>query len=282
MMRELRGMSVVTRLAEDAKERVRILQEHGITPKLTVVRVGAREDDLAYEKGLTKRFSSVGAVTEIIECEYDISQEKLEQIIDKLNQDEFVHGILVFCPLPKHLDEGKIRNRINSQKDVDCLTSLNCAHVFAQDEQGFSPCTPQAVMELLKFYELPLSGKKAVVVGRSMVVGKPLAMMLLKENATVTICHTRTQKLEEECQKADYIFACAGSAKMIKSPCMKEGQILIDVGINYADGKLCGDIDYDAAQEIVCAATPVPGGVGSVTTSVLLKHTIQSACRILE
>ena len=278
-MRELRGMPVVKALAEQLKAEVAELAQKGVTPKLAVVRVGEREDDLSYEKGLLKRFAAVEAEAEVTVLPEDCTQERLEKTIDALNQDGSVHGILLFRPLPKHLSEERIKERIAEEKDVDCMGIRNMAHVFAGDKSGYPPCTPQAVIELLDFYGIDLTGKKVTVVGRSLVVGRPLAMLLLGKNATVTICHTRTKNLEEDCRNADIIVACAGAARMIRREFVREGQIVIDVGINMVDGKLCGDVDYEAVSEIAEAVTPVPGGIGTVTTSVLLKHTVLSAKR---
>ncbi len=276
-MQELRGMPVVKQIAADAALQVEELKKKGIEPKLAVVRVGEREDDLSYERGLLKRFDAVGALVESVVFPVDVTQEELEAGIKKLNEDDKVHGILVFRPLPKHLDEEVIKEMVTPMKDVDCMGSANTAHVFAQDGKGHAPCTPQAVIEMLDFYGYDLTGKKAVVVGRSMVVGKPLAQMLLKKNATVTICHTKTADLRAEVKAADFVFACAGVAKMLDASYISEGQVVIDVGINVMDGKLCGDVDYESVSEIAAAATPVPGGVGTVTTSVLLKHVLVSA-----
>ncbi len=277
-MQELRGMPVVKHIAENVTIQMEQLKKKGIIPKLAVVRVGEREDDLSYERGLMKRFSSVEAEVLSVVYPLEVTQEELEEGIEKLNQDNSVHGILVFRPLPKMIDEEKIRELVYPRKDVDCMGSINSAHVFAQDGLGHAPCTPQAVMEMLSFYGIDVKGKNAVVVGRSMVVGKPLAMMLLKANATVTICHTKTENLKERCKEADLIFACAGVAQMIDASYVREDQIIIDVGINMLDGKLCGDVKYDEVMDIAGAISPVPGGVGTVTTSVLLKHTVESAC----
>lgn len=279
-MQELRGMPVVKQIAADAAVQVEELKKKGIEPKLAVVRVGEREDDLSYERGLLKRFDAVGASVESVVFPLDVTQEELEAGIKRLNEDSSVHGILVFRPLPKHLNEDIIKEMVAPMKDVDCMGSANTAHVFAQDGKGHAPCTPQAVIEILDFYGYDLTGKKAVVVGRSMVVGKPLAQMLLKKNATVTICHTKTADLQKEVKAADFVFACAGVAKMLDASYFSEGQVVIDVGINMSDGKLCGDVDYESASEIVAAATPVPGGVGTVTTSVLLKQVLASAMQV--
>lgn len=276
-MQEMRGMPVVNELVEKYKVQVASLKERGIVPQLAIVRVGAREDDLAYERGILKRFAMAEAEAAVHELPEDISQEELEKKIKELNADDKVHGILLFRPLPKHLDENKVKNLVSAVKDVDCMSDENFAHCFAQDGKGYPPCTPEAVIEMLKFYNVPMKGKKAVVVGRSMVVGKPLAMLLLKENATVTVCHTKTEDLAAECQGADIICAAAGAPGMIKAEHVKPGQVIMDVGINMVDGKLCGDVDYEAVSAVAEGVTPVPGGVGTVTTTMLLKHTLISA-----
>lgn len=280
-MKELRGMPAAKAILGDLQVRVDRLKEKGLEPKLTVVRVGAREDDLSYERGIYKRFEGVGAKVETIELPLSVTQEELEKIIVSLNEDSSVHGVLLFRPLPKNLDEIRIKSLLAEEKDVDCLTSANDAHLFAGDKKGYPPCTPQAVMEILDHYDIKLTGKKVTVVGRSMVVGKPVVMLLLAKNATVTICHTKTENLQEECRNADIIVACAGVPRMITSEFVREGQVVIDVGIHVVDDKLCGDVDYDNVAEIVDAITPVPGGVGSVTTTVLLKHVIMSAEKTL-
>ena len=281
-MKELRGMPAAKNILAELQERVDKLGEKGIVPKLTVVRVGAREDDLSYERGIYKRFEGVGAGVETIQLPLTVTQQELEHVIQSLNEDVSVHGVLLFRPLPKNLDENRIKSLLAEEKDVDCLTSANDAHLFAGDRKGYPPCTPQAVMEILEHYDIDLTGKKVTVVGRSMVVGKPVAMLLLAKNATVTICHTRTKNLQEECKNADIIVACAGVPKMITSEFVREEQVIIDVGIHVVDDKLCGDVDYDNVCEIVDAITPVPGGVGSVTTTVLLKHTVMSAEKIVK
>lgn len=281
-MKELRGMPAAKAILFELQVKVDELRDKGIDPKLTVVRVGAREDDLSYERGIYKRFEGVGAKVETIELPLSVTQEELEKVIVSLNEDASVHGVLLFRPLPKTLDEIRIKSLLAEEKDVDCLTSANDAHLFAGDKKGYPPCTPQAVMEILDHYDINLTGKKVTVVGRSMVVGKPVAMLLLAKNATVTICHTKTENLQEECRNADIIVACAGVPRMITSEFVREGQVVIDVGIHVVDDKLCGDVDYDNVAEIVDAITPVPGGVGSVTTTVLLKHVIMSAERTVE
>lgn len=276
-MTEYRGMPAVKAMAEDFKSRVTELKDKGVCPKLAVVRVGEREDDIAYEKGIMKRFGAVGADVSVIELPIDIDENSFEETIKELNEDEMVHGILVFRPLPKQLSDDRLKEIIRPDKDVDSISMVNAAKVFAGDKTGYAPCTAQAVMELLAHYDVDLTGKRVVIVGRSLVVGKPLAMLMLAKNATVTVCHTRTKNIEDECKRADILVACAGSAKMITKEYTNPGQIVVDVGINFVDGAMCGDVDYDDVAEHVAAITPVPGGVGTVTTSVLLKHTLESA-----
>lgn len=278
-MVEYRGMPAVKAMAEEFKSRVAALKERGVYPKLAVVRAGEREDDIAYEKGIMKRFGTVEAEVEVIKLPIDIDEESFEETIRRLNEDENVHGILVFRPLPKQLDDNRLKEIIRPDKDVDSISMANAAKVFAGDKTGYAPCTAQAVMELLEHNKIDLTGKKVAIVGRSLVVGKPLAMLMLGRNATVTVCHTRTKNIAEECKRADILVACAGSAKMIKRDFTNPDQIVVDVGINFVDGAMCGDVDYDDVAEHVAAITPVPGGVGTVTTSVLLKHTLESAER---
>lgn len=281
-MQELRGKTVIDALAGKFSGEIHRLKQKGIIPKLSIVRVGEREDDLSYEKGIMKRFSSVDAIAEVVALPADCTQKLLEDTITGLNDDPGVHGILVFRPLPGHLSEDRIKTIISKDKDVDCMGISNIAYVFSGNKNCYPPCTPQAVVELLDYYNIDVAGKKVTIVGRSLVVGKPLAMLLLGKNATVTICHTKTANLADECKKADILIACAGVAKMITDKFVNPGQIVIDVGINMENGRLVGDVDYDSAANIVKAITPVPGGVGAVTTSVLLKHTIQSAITSME
>ncbi|MCI5584668.1 MAG: bifunctional 5,10-methylenetetrahydrofolate dehydrogenase/5,10-methenyltetrahydrofolate cyclohydrolase [Lachnospiraceae bacterium] len=281
-MQELRGMPVAKAMLDRLQKEVIQLKDRGVTPSLAIVRVGEREDDLSYEKGIYKRFEAAGALAETFALPEEVTQEKLEETIIFLNQNEKIHGILLFRPLPGHLDEKRIQELIADKKDVDCMTAVNAAHVFAGDGQGYPPCTPQAVMEILAHYGIEVSGKKVTVVGRSMVVGRPLSMLLLHKNATVTICHTKTLNLQEECRKADILIACAGVPKMITADYVRKGQIIIDVGIHVVENQLCGDVDYVSVADLAEAITPVPGGVGSVTTSVLLKNVIEATGKSFE
>lgn len=279
-MQELLGKPVADSINEGLKETIEKLSSNGKTPTLGVVRVGAREDDISYERGLLKKFESMNCNVNVYELAADCTQDELEETINFLNNDSEINGILMFRPLPKTLSEARIKELINPSKDVDSMGTASLAGVFAGDKNAFPPCTAQAVVEILKFYGIELKGKKVTVVGRSLVIGKPVSMLLLSENATVTICHTKTADLKAECKAADIIVACAGVAKMLTSDYVREGQIVIDVGMNVDEnGKLCGDVDFEEVSKIVDAITPVPRGVGSVTTSVLLKHTVLSADR---
>jgi methylenetetrahydrofolate dehydrogenase (NADP+)/methenyltetrahydrofolate cyclohydrolase len=276
-MRELRGNPVANALTERVQAQIEQLRERNFIPKLSVVRIGERKDDVAYERGILKRFSAANAAVEVIALPSGATQELLEETILALNGDASVHGILLFRPLPKTLSLERIKAIIAPEKDVDGMGTVNNAAVYEGGAEGYAPCTAQAVIELLDFYGIALAGKKITVIGRSLVVGKPLAMLLLGRDATVTICHTKTLGIERESKAADILIACAGSAHMVGPTYTNSEQIVVDVGVNLLDGKLCGDVDYAAVAEQVAAITPVPGGVGVVTTSVLLKNTVRSA-----
>ncbi len=279
-MTELLGKTAADAVNERLKAQIAELESKGITPTLAVVRVGAREDDLAYERGIKKKFSDMGCEVTVVELPEDVSQEDLDETVAALDLDNEIHGILLFRPLPKHLTDKNIVNTISSGKDVDCMGNANMAKLFAGDKTGFAPCTAQAVMEMIDHYGIDIKGKKVTVIGRSLVIGKPVALMLIAGNATVTVCHTKTADLKAECQAADIIVAAAGKAKMITAEYVRPGQTVIDVGMNVdEEGKLCGDVDFAGVSEIVDAITPVPRGVGSVTTSVLLANTVTNAAR---
>ncbi|HBO65317.1 MAG TPA: bifunctional 5,10-methylene-tetrahydrofolate dehydrogenase/5,10-methylene-tetrahydrofolate cyclohydrolase [Clostridiales bacterium] len=277
-MEELRGAPVARAIMDKTAGEITRLAQAGIMPKLAVFRVGSREDDIAYERSIIKRFSAAGAAVEVMALSEDATQEELEAAVRRAADDESVHGILVFSPLPKKFNAGRIRMLIPAEKDVDGMTDASLAGVFRGDKNAFAPCTAQAVVEILRYYGMEnLAGKRVTVVGRSTVVGKPLAMLLLGMNATVTVCHTKTADTAAECRRADVVIACAGQARMVTDEYMSAGQTIIDVGINADGDGICGDVDYAAAQSIVAAATPVPGGVGAVTTAVLLSHTVRNA-----
>lgn len=276
----IKGKPVADKISEILINDVKNLKIKGIYPKLTIVRVGSRGDDLAYERGALKRCQTIDIETEVLELDENITQEDYINEIKRLNNDESVHGILCFRPLPKHLNEDEIKYVISPEKDVDSFSPINTAKVMEGDTTGFPPCTPTAVVEILKHYDVNLSGAKVVVLGRSMVVGKPAAMLLLNENATVTVCHSRTKDLQSITSDADILVAAVGRAKMVKSEFVKEGAVVVDVGINVDEsGKLCGDVDTDDVLNKVSMITPVPAGVGSVTTSILAKHVVK-ACKL--
>lgn len=273
----LKGKAVFEAMKAELINKVAALQVRGINPKLGILRVGARPDDLFYEGGIKKTGDAVGLAYEVFEFPEDVIQEKIEKVLLQMGADKGINGILIFSPLPRHLDEKKLRALIPVQKDVDCMTLGGAGKVFTDDQTALPPCTPAACMEIMKYYNITLKGKHLVVVGRSLVVGKPVAMLSLRENATVTICHSRTENLAEICAGADILVAAAGKAKMINSRFVKARQTVIDVGINKDPdnpGKYCGDVDFASVEPIVAQITPVPGGVGSVTTVVLCKHTI--------
>jgi methylenetetrahydrofolate dehydrogenase (NADP+)/methenyltetrahydrofolate cyclohydrolase len=274
----MKGSEVVAAMKEKMQSEIEALNKKGIMPVLAIVRVGARPDDLAYERGAKKRMESVGIGCRVFEFAETIGQAEFEKEFEKINNDPEIHGILLFRPLPKHLDEDVVRGMINPLKDVDCMSPVNIAKVFSGDESGFAPCTPEAVIEMLHHYKIDLKGKRTVVVGRSMVVGKPLSMLLLKRNATVTVCHTKTENIEKTCKDAEILIAAAGKAKMITEAHVGRDAVVIDVGINVDnDGKLCGDVDYENVLPAASYITPVPGGVGTVTSSVLAHHVIRAA-----
>ena len=274
----MKGAEVNAAMKERMINRVDALKKKGVQPVINIVRIGNRSDDLAYERGARKRMESVGVEMKITELPEDISQADFVKAFRKVNEDKTVHGIMLFRPLPKHLDESEIASIINPIKDVDCMSPVNIAKVFMGDEGVFAPCTAKAVMEMLAHYEVDLSGKNVVIVGRSMVVGKPLAMLMLKKNATVTVCHTRTVDLAEKCRRADVIVAAAGRAGMITGDMISRGTIVVDVGINInEEGKLCGGVEFESVEPQASYISPVPGGVGGVTSSVLASHVIKAA-----
>lgn len=283
MAKQLLGKEVTAALNERIKADVAGLAKKGIQPKLGIIRVGERPDDVSYERGATKRCETLGVEYEKFLLPADVTQEELMATLDKVNNDDKIHGILIFRPLPKHLDEAAVIKALKPEKDVDGITDGSMVGVFAGTKQGFPPCTPQACMEILDHYGIDCKGKKAVVVGRSLVVGKPAAMMLLQRHATVTICHTRTVDMPSVVKEAELVIVAAGRAGVVDDRYLSPGQIVVDVGINVnEEGKLCGDVDYAKAEPVVEAITPVPGGVGSVTTSVLVGHVVEAAKRTQE
>ncbi len=274
----LKGREISKTILEEIKVNANGLKAKGNHPSLTIIRVGKKDDDIAYERGIIKSCEKADVSCRVIELPETVTTEVFKETLESLNKCNKTHGILVFRPFPKHIDDYEIKSYINPDKDIDCMSPINLAKVFEGDDTGYAPCTPAAVMEIIKRYEIDLIGKKTVVIGRSMVVGKPLSMMLLKENATITICHSKTTDLKQVAQKADILIAAIGKAKYVTEDFVKEGAVVIDVGINIDDdGKLCGDVDFDNVQGKASLITPVPGGVGSVTTAILLKHVVKAA-----
>ncbi|MCI9048118.1 MAG: bifunctional 5,10-methylenetetrahydrofolate dehydrogenase/5,10-methenyltetrahydrofolate cyclohydrolase [Hungatella sp.] len=272
----LKGSEVSAKIKEQVQELAGSLE--GTIPRLAIVRVGERPDDLSYERGAVKKMRAFGLEVQSCVFPQDIANEEFKERFREINDDPQIHGILVLRPLPRQICEKTIEEMICPDKDVDGISPVNIAKVFSGDPSGFAPCTAEAVVEVLKANDIEMAGKRAVIVGRSMVVGKPLAMLLMKENATVTVCHTRTKDLSGTCREGEILVAAAGRAKMINSDHVGPGAIVIDVGINVDEnGKLCGDVDFDSIQEKASMATPVPGGVGAVTTAVLAKHLAQAA-----
>lgn len=274
-MLELRGKKVSDGIKEYVSKELETLS---FVPKLAIVRVGENPDDMSYERGATKKLKSFGLDVASYVFPQDISDEDFKKAFKDINEDDEVTGILLLRPLPRTINEKNIENMIDPKKDLDGISPINIAKVFAGDTTGFSPCTAEAVIEVLKAYDIELTGKRVTVVGRSMVVGKPVSMLLLKENATVTMTHTRTVDLKKTCSDAEIVIAAAGRAKMLNSDYCGQDAVMMDVGINVDEnGKLCGDVDYATLDGKASAATPVPGGVGTVTTAVLAKHLIQAA-----
>lgn len=274
-MLELRGKKVSDGIKEYVSKELETLT---FVPKLAIVRVGENPDDMSYERGATKKLKSFGLDVASYVFPQDISDEDFKKAFKDINEDDEVTGILLLRPLPRTINEKDIENMIDPKKDLDSISPINIAKVFAGDTTGFSPCTAEAVIEVLKAYDIELTGKRVTVVGRSMVVGKPVSMLLLKENATVTMTHTKTVDLRKTCSDAEIVIAAAGRAKMLNSDYCGQDAVMIDVGINVDEnGKLCGDVDYATLDGKASAATPVPGGVGTVTTAVLAKHLIQAA-----
>ena len=279
----LKGLPVAKALTEQLAGRVDALKQKGVTPTLAIVRVGERDDDLSYERGATKRCDAVGIAVKKFVLDADCTQDELMAVIAEVNADQAIHGCLMFRPLPKTLDEAAACAALDPAKDVDCITEGSLFGVFANRSVGFPPCTAEACIQLLDHYGFDLTGANVTVVGRSLVIGKPVSMMLQARNATVTMCHTRTRDLPAECRKAEVLVVAAGHIGTVGADAVSAGQTVIDVGINWdeAAGKLCGDVAFDEVEPKVGAITPVPGGVGSVTTAVLAKHVVEAAERTL-
>lgn len=278
MAQLLTGKEVVAAMAEDMKGRVERLRLQGIEPTLAIVRVGERPDDLSYERTAIKRAAGLGIAIKQYVLESLAPEAALRATLQSINFDTTVHGCLMFRPLPSYMDEKALCDELTAAKDVDGISMTSLASVFTDGHQGFPPCTAQACVTMLDHYRIPLVGKHVVVIGRSLVIGKPVAMMLLRRNASVTICHSRTENLEAITKSADIVICATGRARAFGARYFSPGQTVLDVGINFdAHGKLCGDVDFEEVEPIVGAITPVPGGIGSVTTSTTMEHTVRAA-----
>jgi len=278
MTQILSGKQVSAGLNEQLIVDVKKLKADGIEPTLGIIRVGEKPDDIVYERGATKRAEMVGINVNHYQYDNGVTQEALINEIRRINDDDSVHGVLLLKPLPSHIDEKAVCRALVPSKDVDGITEGSMAGVYGNSGVGYPPCTAEACIEMLKFYGIELIGKKAVVIGRSLVVGRPAAMMLIKENCTVTVCHRKTVDIPKRCREAEILLIAVGKAKFFGRDCFNENQIIIDVGINVDDdGNLCGDVDFSVADGYVKAITPVPGGVGTVTTGILMKHVVKAA-----
>ena len=274
----LTGKEVSNAVKERVAEDVKTLAQSGITPTLAILRVGERPDDLSYERSAIKVAATLGIGVRSIVLPADATQEQIEAAIDGINDDASIHGCLMFRPLPKGLDETALCNRLDARKDMDGIGLSSLAGIFAGTGQGYAPCTAQACIEICDYYNVPVQGKRVVVIGRSLVIGKPVSMLFLQRNATVTICHSRSENLAEITREADVVVCATGRAKAYDARYFSAGQTVIDVGINVDDqGNLCGDVDFDSVEPIVATITPVPRGVGSVTTALLMEHVVKAA-----
>lgn len=273
----LKGKPVADKIREEILAAAEECRAAGLdAPKIAILRAGERPDDLAYEARVLKNCTELGIETEVAAVDNNIIMVDFMETLERLNQDPKTHGILVFRPLPAHLDLDAVCRAIRPDKDIDCMSPVNTEKIFAGDPTGIPPCTPEAVIEILKHYEYALSGKNVAIVNRSMVLGRPLSMLFLAENSTVTICHSKTRDLSKVTSGADIVVTGAGKAKFFGKEYFSKESVVIDVGINMDNGALCGDVDFEVVSESVAAITPVPGGVGTVTSMLLLRHVIRA------
>ena len=278
MAKILDGKLMAEDLTKDQTRRVAELAAKGVIPGLAVVLVGEDPASQIYVRNKGIACETVGMHSKTIRLPQSASQDEVIAAVDELNADDSIHGILVQLPLPGHLDEAAVLARILPQKDVDGFHISNAGKLFS-GQSGVVPCTPKGIIHMLKQGGVDLAGKDAVVIGRSNIVGKPAAMLLLNENCTVTICHSRTQNLKEHCRRADILVAAIGKPRFVTADMVKPGAAVVDVGINRVDGKVVGDVDYEAVSEVAGYITPVPGGVGKLTISMLIENTLEAACR---
>lgn len=276
----LKGKPVIDSLNLHLKQCSDELRARGVAPTLAIIRVGENEDDITYERSAAKCCTAAGVDVRKYHFAESVSQEEIINLVHSINSDRSVHGVLILRPLPAHIDDRAVCRALAPEKDIDGITEYSMAGLYSDKKIGFAPCTAEACIDMLDHYKIDIAGKRAVVVGRSFVVGKPAAMMLLRRNATVTICHRKTKNLAEICRGAEILVVAIGQTKMIDAEYLSPGQVIIDIGINFDENdKLCGDVNYAEANGVVKAITPVPGGIGRVTTVVLAKHVVE-ACQI--
>lgn len=279
-MELLKGKPVADKIKDKVAAMTDAMLEDGKIATLGILRVGDNESDIAYENSAAKVANILGIAVEKYIMDAKSTEEDVIDVLKVMNEDAKINGILMFRPLPEHIDEENVRNHIAPEKDIDGISDIALGGLFTGNKNGFPPCTAEAAIAILDHYGIEVTGKKIVVIGRSLVIGKPVAMMLLEKNATVTICHSRTtaEDLESLCKDADIIVSAAGKLKTVTEKHVSGEQIIIDVGINFdEEGKMCGDADFEALSGNVKAITPVPGGVGSVTTALLMYHTVMAA-----
>ena len=281
MARLLKGKIVADKLMEDNKIVVDELKKKGLCPTLAIFRIGEKDSDLSYEKGIAKKAQEADVNIIRYIFDEDVSKEKFYQKLDQANKDENIHGILIFRPLPERFNDDEVRNMIKPEKDVDGCNDLSLAGIFINKDLGYAPCTAQSVIELLNYYDIDVKGKNVVVLGRSLVIGKPVAMMLTNLNATVTIAHSKTADIEKIASNADILICATGKMESVNRNYVNNNQAIIDVGISWNEEKqkLCGDVLFEEVEPIVKDITPVPGGVGSLTSSILITHVIESCKR---
>lgn len=276
----LLGKPVADAISEDVANQVAALKARSITPKLAIVRLGERPDDLSYERSACKRAETLGIAVQVFALGAEATEDDVLATIQAVNADDAIHGCLLFRPLPAGMDEVRLCNALLPEKDIDGITAGSLVGVFMDTAVGFPPCTAQACIEMLDHYGIGVEGKEVAVVGRSLVIGKPVAMMLLAKHATVTLCHSRSKDLASVCQRADLVVYATGRPRAFGLEFFAKEQTILDVGINVDEaGGLCGDVDFAVAEPVVGAITPVPRGIGSVTTAVLMQHVVQAASR---
>lgn len=276
----LKGAPAARALTEQLTTEAEALKAQGFAPCLCVIRLGERPDDIAYENGISKRCESTGIALRRLTLDADADTETVLNAVRQMNADSTVHGVLIMRPLPRHVDDAAVCAALDPRKDVDGITAGSMAMVYSGRGDGFAPCTAEACVELLDYNQIGVAGKNIAIVGRSLVIGRPLALLLVRRDATVTVCHTKTADVRAVCRGADIVVAAAGVPRMIDGSYLSAGQTVLDVGINVdADGNLCGDVDFESAAATAAAITPVPGGVGTVTSAVLARHVVQAARR---